>query len=79
MPKPKYQTYHITETIHIHQQIFAKSKKDALRQYNEMMEDRENRYFLTCDGATDAGSTDTDIVVRTTKEQDERDWELENL
>jgi len=82
MPKPKkkvdYKTYYVTETIYIQQQVIARSKDDAEKQYLEMMKDPENRVILTEEGATSSSSTCSDIVVRTPEEQDEHDWELEN-
>jgi hypothetical protein len=77
MSKPKYKTYYITETIHIHQEVPARSKAHALKIWAETMADAENRVVLTTEGCTSTSSTSSEVVVRTPEEQEERDWELE--
>jgi hypothetical protein len=72
MSKRKYQTYVVTETIVIEQEIIARSPDDALEKYNEMMKTDENRVALTKEGCTSSSTTSSEIDVEDIEEHDER-------
>jgi hypothetical protein len=72
MPKKKYATYVVTETIVIEQKIFARSEEDALAQYEDMMNNAESRVIITTEGCTESSETSSEIEVETIEDYEER-------
>lgn len=73
--KRKLSTYVIIETITIEQEIPAWSDEDALRKYQEMMDDKMNRFELTQEGCTSTSSTTTHIEIENLADDDSCDSE----
>lgn len=73
--KRKLSTYVITETITIEQEIPAWSDEDALRKYQDMMNDQRNRFDLTQEGCTSTSSTMIDIEIENLADDDSCDSE----
>lgn len=69
-PKRKLQTYVITETITIEQEIPGWSEEDALEKYRATMDDHESRFILTTEGCTSTSSTTSEIEVENLGEAD---------
>ena len=58
-------TYIIKHLITIEQEIPARSKAEALRKYEAMMESAEARAAVTAEDCTSSSSTDWKITART--------------
>lgn len=73
--KRKLSTYVITETITIEQEIPAWSDEDALQKYQDMMNDKQNRFDMTQEGCTSTSSTMIDIEIENLADDDSCDSE----
>jgi hypothetical protein len=71
MSKAKLKSFYVRETIVVEQEVIARSEEDALKVYNEMMEDDKTRAILTRDGATSTSSTTSEAEVLTLDEYEE--------
>jgi hypothetical protein len=68
MSKAKLKSFYVRETIVVEQEVIARSREDALKTYEEMMENDENRVILTREGATSSSSTTSEMEVLTLDE-----------
>ena len=71
MSKAKLKSFYVRETIVVEQEVIARSREDALKTYEEMMENDENRVILTREGATSSSSTTSEMEVLTLDEYEE--------
>jgi hypothetical protein len=71
MSKAKLKSFYVRETIVVEQEVIARSREDALKTYEEMMQDDENRVILTREGATSSSSTTSEMEVLTLDEYEE--------
>jgi len=71
--KKKIETYYVTHTITIVQEIPARSKDDAIEQMDAMMQDRHVRAALTKEDCTSSSTTSWEVVARDAYEQDEHE------